>query len=110
MSLNKNVFPTVDLDEFIVPNIKIPQPNTHSFLSLIDEYKRAPINKSSHSYLFKNSFFCGEFNNDTVSGYITDENFDVFNIPVREDFIWSYKLRAKMLVRTKEVVAVGHHM
>ena len=28
----------------------------------------------------------------------------------REDYIWSYKLRAKMLVRTSEVVAVGHHM
>ena len=104
------MFSAVDLDEFIVPNMKIPEPNTVSFMDLIDQYKRAPLNKSSHSYLFKNSFFCGEFNNETVSGYITDENFDVFNIPNREDFIWSYKLRAKMLVRTKEVVAVGHHM
>ena len=28
----------------------------------------------------------------------------------REDYIWSYKLRAKMLVNTSAVVAVGHHM
>lgn len=100
----------VDLDEFVVPNMKIPQANTPSFMDLIDQFKRAPVNKSSHSYLFKNSFFCGEFNNETINGSITDENFDIFKIPFREDFIWSYQLRAKMLVRTKEVVGVGHHM
>ena len=26
-----------------------------------------------------------------------------------QDFYWSYQLRAKMVVRTEEVVAVGHH-
>lgn len=104
------IFWKVDLDEFVVPNMKIPQANTPSFMDLIDQFKRAPVNKSSHSYLFKNSFFCGEFNNETLNGSVTDENFDIFKIPFREDFIWSYQLRAKMLVRTKEVVGVGHHM
>ena len=80
-------------------------------MSLIDQFKRPPVNRSSHSYLFKNSFFCGEFNKETLnSSAIDDDNFDVFKIPFRENFVWSYKLRAKMLVRTKEIVNVGHHM
>ena len=90
--------------------MRIPQPNTPSLINQIDQLKRPPVNKSSHSYLFKNSFFCGEFNKETLNGSIEDNNFDVFKIPYRENLIWSYKLRAKMLVRTKEVVSVGHHM
>eukprot|EP00090_Calanus_glacialis_P003294 TRINITY_DN12434_c0_g1_i1.p1 TRINITY_DN12434_c0_g1~~TRINITY_DN12434_c0_g1_i1.p1 ORF type:complete len:450 (-),score=115.74 TRINITY_DN12434_c0_g1_i1:194-1543(-) len=95
----------VDMDEFIVPKEIIASQSTQALVNRIGEYKRPPINKSSDAFLFKNTFFCSEFNEETDF----DENFDLFSIPFREDFLWSYKLRAKMLVRTKEVVAVGHH-
>jgi len=100
----------VDMDEFIVPNLKLDNPNTQSMVNLIGQFKRAPVNKTSDGFLFKNSFFCSEFNNNSFSDPYSDDNFDVFRSPFREDFIWSYKLRAKMLVRTSEVVSVGHHM
>ena len=33
-----------------------------------------------------------------------------FSSVFREDNVWSHKLRAKMLIKTSEVVSVGHHM
>ena len=95
----------VDMDEFIVPRENIVKHDTQALVNKIGEYKRPPINKSSDAFLFKNTFFCSEFNDQTDF----DENFDLFSTPYREDFLWSYKLRAKILVKTKEVIAVGHH-
>ena len=95
----------VDMDEFVVPRQHIATQDTQALVDKIGEYKRPPINKTSHAFLFKNTFFCSEFNEESDF----DNRFDVFSIPYREDFFWSYKLRAKMLVKTEEVVAVGHH-
>jgi len=100
----------VDMDEFIVPNLKLDNPNSQSMVNLIGQFKRPPVNKSSDGFLFKNSFYCSEYNNNSFSDPFSDDNFDVYRSPFREDFIWSYKLRAKMLVKTSEVVSVGHHM
>ena len=78
---------------------------TPAFVSKLGEYKRAPRNKSTDSFLFKNTLFCSEFNKDCDY----EQNFDVFSTKQREDFYWSFQLRAKMLIKTEEVVAVGHH-
>ena len=95
----------VDMDEFIVPKEILPRPDTQALVEKIGQLKRPPINKSSDAFLFKNTFFCSEFNDETDY----DQNFDIFSTPYREDFLWNYRLRAKMLVRPREVVAVGHH-
>ena len=95
----------VDMDEFVVPKDEIKPGTTESFVLKIEAAKRPPINKTSDAFLFKNTFFCSEFNPD--ADY--EEKFDIFSASVREDFLWSYKLRAKMLVKSREVVAVGHH-
>ena len=78
---------------------------TSAFVSKLSEYKRAPKNKATDAFLFKNTFFCSEFNEECDF----EQNFDVFSAKRREDFYWSFQLRAKMLVKTEEVVAVGHH-
>lgn len=95
----------VDLDEFIVPQLPLAAQTTPAFVAKIAEFKRPPANKSTDAFLFKNTFFCSEFN----EGSDYDNNFDVFSHNYREDFYWSFQLRAKMLVKTREVVAVGHH-
>ena len=66
------------MDEFIVPNMKLPSPNSQSMDNLIGQFKRPPRNKSSDGFLFKNSFFCSEYNNHTFKDPMSDENFDVF--------------------------------
>ena len=78
---------------------------TPAFVEKLGEFKRAPKNKSTDAFLFKNTFFCSEFNEECDF----EQNFDVFSAKQRENFFWSFQLRAKMLVRTEEVVAVGHH-
>ena len=45
---------------------------------VVPKSKKPPANKRSDSFLFKNSFFCGEYNNDKVSDPHSDENFDIF--------------------------------
>ena len=74
------------MDEFIVPNMDLIKPSTQSLVNLIGQFKQPPRNKSSDSFLFKNSFFCGEFNNETVSDPYSEDNFDVFkyDIPKKE--------------------------
>ena len=68
----------VDMDEFIVPNMDLNKPTSKEMVNLISQFKHPPLNKSSDSFLFKNSFFCGEHNNLTVSDPFSDTNFDVF--------------------------------
>ena len=118
---------SVDMDEFIVPTIDLDSQTTPDLVNMIGRFKKAPHNKRSDAFLFKNSFFCGEYNNDSVPDPHSDKNFNIFRLILeiwinckitgkylrstfREDYIWSYKLRAKMLARTSAVVAVGHHM
>ena len=88
-------------------SVQVPLKNhtTSAFVSKLSEYKRAPKNKATDAFLFKNTFFCSEFNEECDF----EQNFDVFSAKRREDFYWSFQLRAKMLVKTEEVVAVGHH-
>ena len=95
----------VDLDEFIVPREKLGIADGKKLADKIGEVKKPPPNKTSDAFLFKNSFFCNEFNDEADF----ENDFNIFSAPFREDFYWSYKLRAKMLVKTQEVVAVGHH-
>ena len=95
----------VDMDEFIVTKEILSNRNTETLVNKISQFKRPPINKTSDAFLFKNTFFCSEFNDEINF----EENFDVFSTPFREDYLWNYRLRAKMLVRTREVVSVGHH-
>jgi hypothetical protein len=52
----------VDLDEFIVPREPLEQPTTDMLLRRIDDVKQPPINHSSDAYLFRNTFFCAEWN------------------------------------------------
>ena len=68
----------VDMDEFIVPTIDLDHPTSRDMANLIGRFKKPPINKTSDSFLFKNSFFCAEYNNDTVMEPFNDENFDIF--------------------------------
>lgn len=70
------------MDEFIVPNMDLIKPSTQSLVNLIGQFKQPPRNKSSDSFLFKNSFFCGEFNNETVSDPYSEDNFDVFKYDI----------------------------
>ena len=87
--------------------VKVPldADTTPAFVEKLGEFKRAPKNKSTDAFLFKNTFFCSEFNEECDF----EQNFDVFSAKQRENFFWSFQLRAKMLVKTEEVVAVGHH-
>ena len=89
----------------VLSKVPLDAYTTPAFVSKLGEFKQAPRNKSTDSFLFKNTFFCSEFNEDCDY----EQNFDVFSAKQREDFYWSFQLRAKMLVRTEEVVAVGHH-
>ena len=48
----------VDLDEFIVPREALAHHTTPALVSKIAQFKRAPGNKSTDAFLFKNTFFC----------------------------------------------------
>ena len=48
----------VDLDEFIVPREALAHRTTPALVAKIAEFKRAPGNKSTDAFLFKNTFFC----------------------------------------------------
>ena len=73
-----DIFFSVDMDEFIVPAIDLDGQKTQDLVNMIGRFKKPPTNKRSDSFLFKNSFFCGEYNNDKVSDPHSDENFDIF--------------------------------
>ena len=73
-----DIFFSVDMDEFIVPSIDLDGQKTQDLVNMIGRFKKPPTNKRSDSFLFKNSFFCGEYNNDKVSDPHSDENFDIF--------------------------------
>ena len=73
-----DIFFSVDMDEFIVPAIDLDGQTTQDLVNMIGRFKKPPTNKRSDSFLFKNSFFCGEYNNDKVSDPHSDENFDIF--------------------------------
>ena len=73
-------FVSVDMDEFIVPNIDLDGQTTPDLVNMIGRFKKPPQNKRSDSFLFKNSFFCGEYNSDKVSQPHNDENFDIFRL------------------------------
>ena len=49
-----------------------------SMVNLIGQFKRPPVNKSSDGFLFKNSFYCSEYNNNSFSDPFSDDNFDVY--------------------------------
>ena len=66
------------MDEFIVPHMDLNKPTSEAMVNLVSQFKRPPKNKTSDSFLFKNSFFCGEHNNQTISDPFSDTNFDVF--------------------------------
>merc|ERR1711962_126856 len=53
-----------DLDEFIVPRVDLAHPGTTSLISKIQELKHPPTNKSTDAFIFKNTFFCSEFNEE----------------------------------------------
>ena len=93
------------MSDLVLVKVPLDAYTTPAFVSKLREFKRAPRNKSTDSFLFKNTFFCSEFNEECDY----EQNFDVFSAKQREDFYWSFQLRAKMLVMTDEVVAVGHH-
>jgi len=98
----------VDLDEFVVPKNRLQEPTTQALIKDIKQATRLPAsaqNKSSDSFLFKNTFFCAEYNKKI--NY--DKEFDIFKILSRQTTVWSHKLRAKMLVRPEAVIEVGHH-
>ena len=78
------------MDEFIVPNMDLIKPSTQALVNLIGQFKQPPRNKSSDSFLFKNSFFCGEFNNETVSDPYSDENFDVFKYVTQKKMVFIF--------------------
>lgn len=73
-----NICFSVDMDEFIVPAIDLDGQTTQDLVNMIGRFKKPPTNKRSDSFLFKNSFFCGEYNNEQVSDPHSDENFDIF--------------------------------
>ena len=83
----------VDLDEFIVPRGEAAVQGGPGLLATAMARVRLPANKSAHAFLFSNSFFCSEFNNETAG-----PTFSIFDHPFRENIVWNYKLRAKMLV------------
>jgi len=94
----------VDLDEFIVPRGEAAVQGGPGLLATAMARVRLPANKSAHAFLFSNSFFCSEFNNETAG-----PTFNIFDHPFRENIVWNYKLRAKILVMTREAIAAGHH-
>ena len=52
----------VDLDELIVAREPLEEPSSDALTRRIDDLKRAPVNRTSDAYLFRNTFFCAEWN------------------------------------------------
>ncbi|XP_023327605.1 uncharacterized protein LOC111700793 [Eurytemora carolleeae] len=96
----------VDLDEYIMPRYTTAARNkTDVLVSRALESINSGQGKNVDNFLFRNTFFCSEFNKKVDY----ENNFDIFKILSRQKSIWSPRLRAKMLVRTMTAIAVGHH-
>jgi hypothetical protein len=69
----------VDLDEFVVPREPLEEPSSDALVRRVDDLRRAPLNHTSDAYIFRNTFFCSEWN----SRVDFDNDFDVFKVRYR---------------------------
>jgi hypothetical protein len=69
----------VDLDEFIVPRDPLDSPDSDAFVRRIDDQKRPPINHTSDAFLFRNTFFCAEWNKQVDF----NNGFNIFKVGLR---------------------------
>ena len=70
----------VDLDEFIVPKLEDAPTSVTDFVTALEQESRPPKDQRSEAFLFRNTFFCAEYNEDEDF----EENFNVFNIIYRQ--------------------------
>ena len=78
----------VDLDEFIVPR-EINTNTTKKLLEKAATIRKAPSSKEKQpdALLFRNTFFCSEFNKEVIF----NKEFDIFNIIKRQvSFFWYF--------------------
>ena len=70
----------VDLDEFIVPKLEAAPTSVTDFVTALEEESRPPKDQRSEAFLFRNTFFCAEYNENEDF----EEDFSVFNIINRQ--------------------------
>ena len=76
----------VDLDEFIVPKLDHPPASADDLVRGLEELKRSPKDRRSDSFLFRNTFFCSEFNPTQD----LESDFNIFNIENRQVPTYTY--------------------